>query len=281
MDPQGGPLPADSHVHTEWSWDATRVGDMDASCARAVSLGLPAVAFTEHVDMTPFRAGFLADVHPELVDDGTLTAPPLDVEGYLEAVERCRSKYRDLTILTGVEVGQPHLHRRAVDALVARGGFQRVLGSLHALPDGDDFAEPWELFPHRPAPEVVRDYLAEIPRVVAGSQAFSALAHIDYAVRSWPDDAGPFDPLDFEDELRLALRSVAEGERVLEINTRLPLAPLVVRWWREEGGQRVTFGSDAHRPEFVGHGFSDAAQLAAAEGFRPDHQPGAAWLLAG
>ena len=54
-------LPADGHVHSEWSWDAD-LGSMEATtCARAVELGLPAVAFTEHVDCTPFRAGFLEE----------------------------------------------------------------------------------------------------------------------------------------------------------------------------------------------------------------------------
>ena len=43
-------LPADSHVHTEWSWDAPR-GSMEQPCARA-ALGLPAIAFTEHFDLT-------------------------------------------------------------------------------------------------------------------------------------------------------------------------------------------------------------------------------------
>ena len=42
-------LPADSHVHSEWSWDAAR-GSMAGACARAVELGLPAVAFTDHAD---------------------------------------------------------------------------------------------------------------------------------------------------------------------------------------------------------------------------------------
>ena len=36
---------ADRHVHSEWSWDAAQ-GDMMATCARAVELGLPALAFT-------------------------------------------------------------------------------------------------------------------------------------------------------------------------------------------------------------------------------------------
>lgn|SRR6478735_698458 len=33
-------LPADSHVHSEWSWDAGH-GSMDRTCARALELGLP------------------------------------------------------------------------------------------------------------------------------------------------------------------------------------------------------------------------------------------------
>jgi len=62
-------LPADGHVHSQWSWDAHDVGAMADTCARAVLLGLPAVAFTEHVDFTPFRAGFLAPDYPDLIDD--------------------------------------------------------------------------------------------------------------------------------------------------------------------------------------------------------------------
>ena len=42
----GAVLPAGGHVHSEWSWDAY-VGSMERTCARAVELGLPAVAFTE------------------------------------------------------------------------------------------------------------------------------------------------------------------------------------------------------------------------------------------
>jgi histidinol phosphatase-like PHP family hydrolase len=53
---QGDPtvvLPADGHVHSEWSWDAEN-GSMEQTCARAVAMGLPAVAFTEHADYTPW-----------------------------------------------------------------------------------------------------------------------------------------------------------------------------------------------------------------------------------
>jgi histidinol-phosphatase (PHP family) len=44
----GSVAPAtDGHVHAEWSWDC-EPGDMEASCAQALAVGLPVNAFTEH-----------------------------------------------------------------------------------------------------------------------------------------------------------------------------------------------------------------------------------------
>jgi histidinol-phosphatase (PHP family) len=130
-------LPADGHVHGEWSWDA-RLGAMDATCARAVEMGVPAIAFTEYVDFTPFRAGYLVKEFSHLIRGGILVAAELDVAGYLESVERCRAAHPSLRILTGVEVGQPHRHPEQVANLLAQGTFDRVNGSLHCLRDGDE-----------------------------------------------------------------------------------------------------------------------------------------------
>ena len=65
----------DGHVHTQWSWDAPR-GDMKASCRRALELGLPSIAFTDHADFTDYvRAR-----------DGLL-----DIAAYHECLQRCRA----------------------------------------------------------------------------------------------------------------------------------------------------------------------------------------------
>ncbi|MEU8278489.1 PHP domain-containing protein [Microbispora bryophytorum] len=56
-------LPADSHVHSEWSWDAP-LGSMERTCEKAVELGLPAIAFTEHVDHTVWMVN-LDVLHPD------------------------------------------------------------------------------------------------------------------------------------------------------------------------------------------------------------------------
>jgi histidinol-phosphatase (PHP family) len=276
------PLPADDHVHSEWSWD-TPVGDMEQSCARALELGLPAIAFTEHLDHTVWRVAlqgpYVMDNLTALADaDGLLTPPAFDAAGYLETIERCRQRFPELRILSGLELGEPHRHADQIAQVLAVGRFDRLLGSLHTLPDQGAFAEPWGIYPHRDPYDVVCEYLTGVAAMVSTSDMFSVLAHIDYPVRSWPTErAGPFNPAAFEDEFRYALRLTAQSGRALEVSTRLPLCATVLTWWHDEGGDAITFGSDAHLPALVGHGFSDAAQMAEAHGFRPGKNPYDLW----
>lgn len=271
---------ADSHVHSEWSWDAPN-GSMHASCQRAVALGLPSIAFTEHVDHTVWRVA-MDDLDPDdhldlLVQDGRLHPPRFDASGYLATIEECRERYPDLGILSGLELGEPHRHADRVADVLSTGTFDRVLGSLHTLRDRDEYAEPPGLWGHRDSTDVVRSYLAEVAVLVASNQQFEILAHIDYPVRSWPASADPFDPRIFEDEFRHALRVLADSGRALELNTQVPLHSTILGWWRDAGGTAITFGSDAHDPESVARGFRDAGHLAEAYGFRPGRHPHELW----
>ncbi|MGP3959951.1 PHP domain-containing protein [Nonomuraea sp. 3N208] len=275
-------MPPDGHVHSEWSWDAPK-GSMERSCAQAVAHGLPAIVFSEHLDHTVWTVALDAlDPDHHLValstPEGQLTPPKFDAAGYLEAIERCREQFPGLRILSGLEIGEPHWHAEAAAKVLSVGRFDRVLGSLHCLPDGEGFAEPPGLYGHRAAAEVVREYLAEVARLVTQSDVFSVLAHIDYPVRYWPKhEAGPFDLLAFEEEFRHALRATAQSGRALEINTVVPLHSTLVKWWREEGGEAVTFGSDAHEPSAVARRFREAADMAEAHGFRPGKDPYDFW----
>ncbi len=274
-------LPPDSHVHSEWSWDAPK-GSMERSCAQAVDLGLPAIAFTEHLDHTVWTVALDAiDGNDHLAalatPDGLLTPPEFDASGYLEAIERCRERFPSLRIMSGLELGEPHWHAAATAKVLGAGRFDRVLGSVHCLPDGDGFAEPPGRYGHRAAAEVVGQYLTEVARLVTESDVFSVLAHIDYPVRYWPALVGPFDPNAFEDEFRHALRVLADSGRALEVNTRVPLHSEVVGWWRDEGGSAITFGSDAHDPTALARGFTEAAAMAEAHGFRPGRHPYDVW----
>ncbi|WP_239175268.1 PHP domain-containing protein [Actinoplanes cyaneus] len=277
--------PADGHVHTEFSWDAPD-GSMERTCARAVQLGLPAVAFTEHVDYSRWTVDDVvlerSPLRRELTGpDGVLVPPELDQERYLASIQRCRELFPSLRVISGVELGEPHWNAVPVAKLLGTGHYERVLGSLHALPVDGRLVEANALYRQRPAVEVLRLYLAEIADLIARTDAFAVLAHLDYAVRGWPAEAGPFDLHAFEDEFRHALRALAATDRTLEVNTRIPLASEIVRWWRDEGGKVVTFGSDAHVPDAVGTGLSAAVHMVEAHGFRPGRHPYDRWTLPG
>ena len=51
------------------------------------------------------------------------------------------------------------------------------------------------------------------------------------------------------------------------------MPPEVVRWWRQEGGRVVTFGSDAHEPAELGRRLEQAAAMVESYGFRPGRHP--------
>lgn len=257
---------------------------MERTCARALDMGLPAVAFTDHADYTTWNvsAGDL-DGHEHLeayvTPDGSLTPPTMNLDGYLECVQRCRDRFPDLHVISGVELGEPHRHPDRAAELLTAGRFDRVLGSLHTLRVSGQSFEPSGLYRQQAAADVVRQYLAELSRLIDATDAFAVLAHIDYPVRYWPPQAAPYDPNAFEDEFRHVVRKLADSGRTLEVNTRVPLSADVVRWWRDEGGEAITFGSDAHDPTLLAHGFGDAAAMAEAHGFRPGRHPYDFWTL--
>ena len=90
---------------------------MEATCRKALEYGLPGIAFTDHADFVAIHEG----------------QHELDVPGYLDAVERCRAQFPELRILSGVELGEPHLFPEKTAAVLAEGRFDRVLGSVHCI----------------------------------------------------------------------------------------------------------------------------------------------------
>lgn len=242
---------------------------MIRACEQAEQIGLPAVAFTEHVDFIQWGAQDkpMNDV-PEARAPGSIQ--PLDVEGYLASILECRERFPDLRIRSGIEAGEPHLFSGGVADLVSQASFDRVLGSLHSLPrEGLLVGVGWFLSGQN-AYDVVGDYCAELLRMIETSDVFEVLAHFDYPRRYWPRSAGPYEEAKVEAEHRAVFRALADSGRVLEINTASPLASAsAMGWWYDEGGGAVSFGSDAHTPQRVGDCFEEAVDVVEAAGFRP------------
>lgn len=284
-------------MHSQFSWDATTVGDMHGTCARAVAIGLRSLAFTEHVDLTPWALhGRALPAHytGHVDEHGRFLAQPLAIAAYLEEIDRCRRAFPDLRILSGVELSEPHRHPGAVPDLLAAAGvsdtgdLDRVIGSVHALADlstggptpassGSAAVEVVDAFEQRAPVDVVVAYLEEVAALARSDASFAVLGHIDYPLRAWPEAGGPVPWPELEDAFRAALEALAGSGRALEVNTRLPLSPRVVTWWHKAGGQAVVFGSDAHRPEDLAHDFAETAAMVQAHGFRPGAVPYEFW----
>ena len=254
----GGSGFSDLHVHSEWSYDAPN-GSMEDTCRDAAAYGIPSIAFTEHADHVA-------------------EAPTFDVVGYIECVERCRARFPDLRILTGVELGEAHRFRADVNALLETYPLDLVLGSIHCIPVGDRLVEIGDegTLDTDVASENVRRFFAETLDLVEQAPIFAVLAHLDYPKRYWPHERLRYSEQDYEAEYRAVLRAAAAAGIALEINTDsgnlghgpCP-GPVVVRWWWEAGGPAVTFASDAHEPADLAAGFELVADLAEAAGFRP------------
>ena len=150
---------------------------MEQTCARAVELGLRSVAFTDHADFTAWT--LLGD------EAGRVLSPPaLPLEGYFECLLRCRERFPELQILSGVELSEPHWHSQAAASLVGQGGFDLVICGQHSLHHGPDaFIQVSDGYRSSEASAVVRSYLAEVGRMMDAWNDFEVLAHIDYPVR--------------------------------------------------------------------------------------------------
>ena len=242
---------------------------MERSCLRAIEIGLPAIAFTDHADFVVVQEGQHC----------------VDIAGYLDAVERCRAKFKGLRILSGVELGEPHWFPEETARILAAGKIDRVIGSVHCVRIGDEIVDASQ-FPRRPpdqVPGAIRSYFHEVLAMVESSEPFEALGHLDYPKRYRVPGAPPYREEDYEEEQRAILRAAARRGLVLEANTtrgedgKLCPGPTVLGWWHEEGGEAVSFGSDAHDPDRVAGGFGLAMHVVEAAGFKPSSDPMALW----
>ncbi len=260
--------PPDNHVHTSWSWDTPDSSTMRRACERAIAQGLPAIAFTEHLDFTVWHEDDEA-TSQGLIDRHPAYQLPIDVDGYWGELTECRERFPQLRIWSGVETGEPHLFGASVAAHLRDSPVDRVLGSLHSLSSAGRLVGVGRLL-HDGAAATMRRYLGEVVRMIESSDVFQVLAHVDFPRRYWPGGSERFVEKDYEEEYRAVFRALASTGRALEVNTSSPLASVdQVRWFFEEGGEAVSFGSDAHAPTAVGQRFDLAVEVVEAAGFRP------------
>lgn len=244
----------DFHLHTELSPDS------EAPLARmveaAAAAGLSELCVTDHYDALLEHGG---------------RAAPYDWAPALSQFERVqRAMGARIAMRLGVEFGCPHVDTAAADALVAPAHIDFIIGSVHNWSEqnggGDFFFSRFES-----ADDCYRaldDYFSSMEQLVALPAYYDSLGHIIYPLRYMKF---PVTLARYEDRLRAILRAVIDSGRGIEINTYRGRtvsnwAP-ILKTYRALGGELVTVGSDAHRPEHVGLGVPDAYELLRTCGF--------------
>jgi histidinol-phosphatase (PHP family) len=251
-------IPHDYHLHSNFSCDCQAT--MAGMCAAAVAKGIPEIGFTEHYD--------LHEGEPDNCRDSFRLA------SWAEELERQRAAFAGrLTVRAGIEIGEPHRFQAEARAMLARYPFDYVLGSLHWV--GPHSVFDMAYFQARPEAEAFRLFYEELERVTAVGD-FDILSHFDVPVRTAFAVYGRYAPLEHEAHLRPVLRNCIERGLALDLNTaalrrraRVLTPGLdILRLYVALGGERVTLGSDAHRPEQVGSHLEAALQTARAAGLK-------------
>ena len=241
----------DCHLHTDNSFDSETPAERLAERAR--ELGIEYIAITDHCDILEWSDANVARSNAQAAD--------------------LNRKYDDLTVLRGIELGEPLQSPEQTSVALGLCEYDFILCSLHNIAGEEDF---YYLHPDREqAQELIGRYFDELLEIVRWNQ-FDSLAHFTYPLRYITErDGVQVDMERYQPVIREILATLAANGKALEINTsglRSPggfLLPTVeyVRLVRELGGKYITLGSDAHVPGHMAIGMREGITAAKQAGF--------------
>lgn len=240
-------ITADYHVHSAFSSDSET--PMEDMIEQAISLGMTRICFTDHMDYD----------YPEIYQ----MTFQFDVEAYYRKLSMLSEKYRDdIQVLMGIELGiMPHLADR-YQTLLASYPFDFVIASTHLI-DGVDpyYPDFWNCC--TPKEGLMRYFNATLENILR-FQNFDVYGHLDYIGRYAPDKGACFCMDDFSEIIDKILTILISSGKGIEVNTAgykygmnhpNPHEDILRRYFAL-GGNILTIGSDAHKPEHLAYDFT-------------------------
>ena len=261
-------IQADMHMHTCFSTDSEACPcDM---ADEAVRKGLKTICFTDHFDKDDLEWG----------EEGIF-----DVDAYFVEMQKLQEEYAGkLNIRIGIELGLRTYLKDYYEELTKKYPFDFVIGSVHNVPYKKDaegnilYTDPAaeKLFTDRTDKEAYRLMMETTLENVRTSDCFQTLGHLDYVVRYGKSREKEYSYTDYADIIDEILKLLIEKEKGLEVNSAglkygLPFAhphPDVLKRYRELGGEIITIGADAHKPEHIAYDFAKAEEILKSCGFK-------------
>lgn len=248
----------DYHTHSLCSQDSDApLADMAQAAAEA---GLSELCITDHFDL--------------LSGHGKPTADP-DWTAILRQYEPVsRALPQGLTLRLGLELGCGHLDPDRANRVLSQAPLDFVLGSVHNQTPEDGGVDFYFLHYQSTADcyKALDSYFTGMARL-APLDCYDSLAHVIYPLRYMTRRDGQTVSLDgFWDRMRAIFQTAAQTGHAIELNTDRGRTvedwKPVLELFRACGGELVTLGSDAHRPQDVGKGIAQAQELLRACGWR-------------
>lgn len=253
---------SDMHMHSNFSTDSKI--PPESLLDIAIERGLKIISITDHMDC-------------EWPEDPTSYI--FDEKEYFPAMKSLQEKHaKKIDLRIGMEFGfrdeedvVPKIEKRWNELKDLP--FDFIIGSTHLYDYGDPYYPKfWE---GKRALDVIRRYYEATLFNVQHYNGFDIYGHLDYVMRYIPQNVH-IETTRFLSIIEEILKTILEKGKGLEINTsRLNKGfskpnpdPIILKMYRQMGGEIITVGSDAHKLEFVGGNFDRARDILLDCGFK-------------
>lgn len=248
----------DTHMHSQYSGDSDAA--LDTMINAAFAKDLAGICFTDHLDID-------YPGQPDLF--------LLDLPNYTSSVLAHGEQYQSrLDVRLGIELGlQPHLAALHED-IIAQYPFDFVIGSSHVVHGFDPYYP--KFYEGRTEEACYLEYFESILENIRAFNDFDVYGHIDYVVRYGPNRNKHYGYAQYREVIDEILRLLIEKGKGIEINTGgfkyglghpNPTEEIIARY-HDLGGEIITVGADAHKPEHVAYDFEKVPEILKKAGFR-------------
>ena len=247
---------ADFHMHTCFSNDSDSAPE--EMIQASIQKGLKTICITDHHELDYIEPGW-----------------ELDLERYHKKLYEIQETYKSqLEILAGIEFGM-QIHTGERYAEVARSfPYDFVLASVHVFDGYDPYFPGY--FDDKTDEEGYRRAFEITVENVKNMHEYDSLGHIDYIVRFGNHKEQEYSYTKNADYIDEILKHLITNGKGLEVNAAgwksgLPFAHPhqdVLKRYKELGGEIITIGSDAHKPEHVAYDFHKIKDYLQACGFK-------------
>ena len=251
----------DLHTHTHHSFDGDPSASAHAMAQAAVDAGVGVLALTDHCEVN----GQIEGIYPHF-----------DQAASFAEITAARDAFADrLTLLRGIELGQPMEYSEQALAMREAFDYDFVILSLHSIPATPDFyllrtdrmsEQHYHMLYDRLLDEMIRS--VNFPGV-------HTLAHVTYPARYWAEAGKQLDLKPHFPRLMRLFEALCKNGVALEVNVStlwkgygfaMPDRE-VLQLYKSFGGELVTIGSDAHAPCNVGRAIPQGLALLRECGF--------------